>query len=132
MKVLSKRGDSTLAETVIFIILNLIFFIALLIFVYRSGTGALVYEQAYAKEIALFLDNAKPDTDLSINIQDGMKIAEKAGQKIENSVRIQDNKVIVSLTGKGGYSYQYFSDYSVEYRVSEDGFVYLKIREKNE
>lgn len=130
MSVLNKRGDSSVLETIIFTVLNLIFFIALLIFVYRSGTGALVYEQAYSKEIALFLDKAKPSMDLALNIQEGVKIAGSKKIALNSIVRIQDNQVVVSLTGKGGYGYMYFSDYDISTRVSEDGFIYIKVREK--
>jgi len=134
-----KRADTVVLETTIFIILNLVFIVMLLIFVWSSGKGAFTYEEAYAKQIALLIDNAKPEMTLSFDIQKGVEIAKDKGIKedeINKIVKIdeKENKVVVDLSGKGGYSYRYFTDYSVETEIvsgaQDEKFLTIKIKEK--
>src|SRR3989338_7060761 len=95
----NKRADKIMESTIIFIVLNLIFALLLLFFVYKTSTGAVVYEQFYAKQIALMIDNAKPNTQISLDFKKGIEVAEE--NKItskEGMVRIMDNKVFVKLS----------------------------------
>ena len=115
----NKKGDTVVFETVIFIVLNIIFFAALMFFVWKSASGAGVYEQTYAKQIALMIDGAKPEMTLYLDMSDGITIAQKKASKenIKNIVIIdqKNNRVIVDLSGKGkGYSFQYFSGYEIK------------------
>jgi len=126
---MNKRGDQ-LIETIMFIMLNLIFFASLFYFVYRTGNSAIAYEQSYAKEIALLIDNAKPGTNILLNVQDGLKIAKDSGQDLSRMFSARDNKVFVDLTGKGSYSSAYFSDYNVEINMNGNGFAYIQVKEK--
>ena len=58
-----KRGKMTfLTGVVMFIILNVVFFTVLFLFLGIKGTGSGIYEQIYAKQIALLIDQAKPGT----------------------------------------------------------------------
>jgi len=129
-----KRGDKRAAtiplETVIFIVLNLIVFLLLLVFVRNSANGALVYEQAYSKQIALFIDEAKPEMSLMINMEKALEIAKDKNP--EDIVKIDEtgNRVIVSLGSSGGYSYQYFTNYAVEKNFNGI-YLFLKIKEKS-
>ena len=119
----NKRGENLIFPIVIFIVLNLIFFSLLLMFVFKSSTGALVYEQAYAKQIALLIDSAKPVTQFSIDFTKGFEIAEKNELSFEekkNLVEFKDNRVIVKLDDKGGYGFGYFSDYGVSSYFDEN------------
>jgi len=131
----NKRGDTYVLETTFFIILNVIFFVMMLVFVNRAASGAVIYEQTYAKQIALLLDDAKPGTTISLNMDKGVEIAKENKIAVDKIVEIneKENRVKVSLTGKGGYSFQYFSDYSIEIGFTEN-FLVLKIKEgaKNE
>ena len=115
---LDKRGkEDILFPVVIFLIINLIFFSALLGFVLRASSSALIYEQAYAKEIALIIDNAKPGTEISFDFSNGYEIAGKnnfGGESLGELVKIKDNGVIVSLSKSGGYSFDFFSSHEVE------------------
>jgi len=97
-----------------FIVLNIVFFGVLLVFVVKASTGALVYEQAYAKQVALLIDEAKPDMQILVDFEEGVKTAEK-NKKTSDLIRVDDkvNQVIVNLGSKGGYGYKYFSDYEV-------------------
>ena len=105
----------------------------MLIFVYSSGNREFVYEQTLAKEAALIIDNAKPTTIISLDITEFVEIAEKNKQPIENIVKLnkKENRVEVNLKKKGGYSYQYFSDYEVSVKT-EKNLLLIYIKEKNE
>ena len=119
-----KRGATDTGEegpaysTIIFIILNLIFFSILLAFIWRAASGALIYEQTYAKEIALMLDKAKPGTEIVIHFKKGFETAKKNKVLVENSVVIDGEmgEVVVRLASNGGYRMKYFSDLAVEKR----------------
>ncbi len=112
------EGDEVIFPQVIFIIANVIIFFLLISFVYRASSGALVYEQVYAKEISLILDNAKPNTNVSIDFSKGFEISEKNGWgqgDFNKLVNVSDSKVHVSLAKEGGYYSMYFSDLLVEF-----------------
>lgn len=130
---MNKRGEIVGFETVIFTMLNLIFFCVMLFFIYRVGTGAFLYEQAYAKEIVLVIDNSQPEMKILIDMNDAVDIAKKNNQDKMKifSIDENENKVIVSLTGKGGYGFRYFSNYTVDYKMNGN-YLELNIGEKNE
>jgi hypothetical protein len=75
-------------ENVIFTVLNLLFLTMLIIFLLRQGNGAIVLEQSYAKNIALLIDSAKPVTEMKLNMEDAMNLAEKNGINGKCSLRI--------------------------------------------
>ena len=116
---MNKRG--ILMEEVIFFLLNAVFFVILLIFISGNTNGRAVYEQAYAKQIAFMIDEAKPDMSIYISMDDALKIAEKS--KIDTSKEEQlkklviieevNKKVVVDLGSGGGYSFDYFTDAKV-------------------
>jgi len=107
------RRGTLLLENVIFIILNLAFFAILILFLFKQGSGAIVLEQSYAKNIALLIDSAKPITEMKMNMKDAMDLAEKNGVNREEIVKIDANVVKVKLTQKGGYEYSFFNDVDV-------------------
>jgi hypothetical protein len=131
MKLKEKRGD-LLFEQVIFIVLNLLFIFVMLAFIYRASSGAAIYEESYAKQIALMIDEAKPGMTMMLGMHDGISIANKAGKK-EGIVKIDVKKheVLVSLSDKGGYLYKYFSDYNIDYRIERNNLI-LTIGEKKD
>lgn len=115
----NKNGKLVL-ETLIFMILNIVFIVVMLIFVNSSGNREFVYEQTLSKEIALIIDNAKSDMIFSLDLTKYIDIAKKNNQPIDKIVRTDDNRVMVSLKQKGGYSYQYFSDYDVSIKIEKN------------
>lgn len=136
----SKRADTPLYETIIFLVLNLVFVVVLLIFVWSSGGKAFVYEQIYAKQVALLIDNAKPGMTIFLDVT---KIVEVANEKIKTVdldkivvINQEENKVIVDLSGQGGHSFQYFSDYDISTELNYDygnqKFLKIEIKEKSE
>ena len=127
-----KRAGTITLETLIFIILNAVFIFLLLFFVYGSSRGAFIYERIYAKQIALLIDNAKPDMTIGLDMEKAVEIAKKNKKPIDKIVSLnqEENRVEVSLSNKGGHSFKYFSDYDVELKQSES-LLSIKIREKN-
>lgn len=115
-----------------FIILNIVFFGILLLFMVKASTGALVYEQVYAKQVALLIDEAKAEMQILVDFEEGVKVAEK-NKKTSGLVRVDNktNQVIVNLGSKEGYGYKYFSDYDVNvYDHSKKNLIIINIEEK--
>ncbi len=133
MKIRCKKADQIVLETTIFIVLNLVFIFLLLVFVYTSGKGAFIYEEMYAKQIVLLIDNAEPDMVIGLDMGKAVELAEENGKAIDNIVSLdkEENRVIVSLSNKGGHGFQYFSDYDVSVKFIQENLE-IKIKEKNE
>ena len=123
------KAGKILFPTVIFIVLNIMIFGTLLIFVSRTFGGAVVYEQAYAKQIALIINEAKPVMEIKLNMEDGMKLAEKNNIDFDEIVKIENNAVIVKLSRTGGYSYSFFNDINIT-AYPDNEFYVFNINEK--
>lgn len=125
-----KRAESISFETTIFIILNVVFVVLILIFVNSSGKGAFIYEEMYAKQIALLIDNAEPGMTLGLDIAKAVELAEENGVAREKTIVInkEEGRVEVSLSEKGGHSFEYFSDYDVDLSFTGD-HLFMKIKE---
>jgi hypothetical protein len=118
----NRKGEEPSEEVsvhVIFIVLNLVFFVALLYFVSRASSGATILEERYAKQVALMLDAAKPGMIIHFDFGKDLEIAKKNGVTLENILRIDNDKkeVIVKFTSKGGFKYSYFSNINVQKEV---------------
>jgi hypothetical protein len=111
-----KRGDANLlTQDIIFIVLNVMFLGILILFLsLRMGNSA-VYEETYAKEIALIIDSSKPGMIVHFNMEDGINIAKKELGKdhLNDMVSIKGNIVTVKLTKNSGYSYSFFNNLDV-------------------
>lgn len=105
----SKNGQ-ILVENVLFIVLNVVFISILLIFLFRQGSGAVIIEQTYSKEIALLIDSSKPVMEIKVNLEKAKKLAEKNGVSFDEVVSVSGNVVRVKLSPKGGYEYSFFND----------------------
>jgi len=117
-----KRGE-ILVETIIFIVLNLVFFGILVLFLINQGSGSIFLEKAYAKQVALLIDASYPGTVMKLNMEEPMKVAEKNGIAFDDIVKIKDNEVTVSLKDKSSYSYSFFND--VEVTKYTEGVYYI-------
>ncbi len=119
---MEKRAEAGLLETIVFLILNIIFFGVMMVFAYNSGSQSFIYEQAYAKQLALLVDNSKPDMVVMMNIEELIPIALKKNKDINKvfSVDEKTNEIRVNLNPRGGYGYKYFSDNSVKLEVREN------------
>jgi len=108
----SKKGN-ILTENIIFIVLNLVFITILLLFLFSKAGSASVLEEKYAKQIALLIDAAEPAMTIHLNMEDGIKIAEKENFPLGEIVQINGNLVTVKLRENGGYIYSFFNDVEV-------------------
>ena len=125
--IFDKRGED-IFPNVIFIVVNILFFSMLILFVFKASSGAFIYEQAYAKQVAMLIDYSTPKTDIKIDFSKAINVA-KENKKTENLVKINDvnKEVIVSLSNQGGYAMKYFSDYDVIPEI-KNGFLFLSIK----
>ncbi len=105
--------DNPLLGYIIFITINLIIAGLVIVFVVRTAENAAFYEEAYAKQIALAVDSAKPGTTLFLDMKKGAEISQKF--KTEPKITIEKNKVTVRISDKGpGSSESFFKLLSVE------------------
>ena len=103
-----------------------------MIFVSSSSNNSLLYEQIYAKEIALFLDSAKPGMEIILNFDKGFETA-SGNNRNSNLVKIdeENNEVHVSLRSSGGYNMTYFTNYNITLvENSKQKWIYLKVEKK--
>ena len=106
---INKRGD-ILIENIIFIVLNVFFVSILIFFLFKQGSGAILLEQTYSKQIALMIDSAKPAMEIKLNMEKAQKIAEENKVDFNEVVSITGNVVNVKLSQKGGYKYSFFNN----------------------
>lgn len=107
----NKRGsEDLLAGTVIFIVLNVTVILILLGAVYMLGSSPPLYEEAYAKQIALLIDGAKNNTVIELDI---LELYQAADNKAPVIVKINcdSNEVFVQVTPEGGYSFPFFTEF---------------------
>jgi hypothetical protein len=107
------RKANLLPENVIFIILNILVLVILIGFIAEQGNGVIVLSQSYAKNIALLIDSAKPNTEIILNMGDAFDWAKKNGIPKEEIVKIEGNEVIVKIYLGGVYRYSFFNDVNV-------------------
>ena len=110
---MKKRGE-ILVENVIFIVLNIIFISLIIFFLFKQGSGAILFEQTYSKQIALMIDSAKPAMEIKLNMEKAHKITEENKLDFSEAVSITGNVVRVKLSQKGGYEYSFFNNVKVE------------------
>lgn len=127
----NKRAN-ILMENIVFIILNVAFFSILILFLVKQGSGAVLTEEIYAKQIALLIDSAKPETEIKLYVESLTELAGKNNVPLAETVKIVNNQVIVKLSKKGGYSYSFFNkvDISDNDLIFTDGGRYLNIKIK--
>lgn len=115
-----KKGE-LLVGNIIFIVLNLLFLTILFLFISQQGSGSILLEQSYAKQIALTFDLAKPRMTVFLDFKDGFdKIRDNVGkgfvfdnENIKDFIKIHDNIVTIQLDRddkRKGYSYAFFND----------------------
>lgn len=115
----NKKAVIATLETIIFLFLNLIFLVMMLLFAYQQGNRYFVYEESYAKQIALLIDNAKPDMAIMLNIEGLVNIAKKENKQLNEIFSIDENQNMVKVKLEQGYGYKYFSDYRVDLKFDE-------------
>lgn len=110
MKKVGKRGQSLVASEVIFVVLNLTVLIVLFLAVSYTSTPDPLYEEAYAKEIALLLDGSKPGTILTLDMTEMYQIALNNNAPMIVEIDCERNSVLVKATNGNGYKFDFFTD----------------------
>lgn len=131
-----KRGN-ILTENVIFIVLNIIYITILIAFISNQGSGAVISEQVYAKQIALLIDSAKPGMILTLNMESVFEDAKKQGMDLNEIVKITNNMVTVTMENperREGQSYYFFNNVSVDkvvgFSEGKETYYIFTVREK--
>lgn len=117
---MKKKGE-LLIENIVFIILNLVFLSILVVFLISQGSGTVLMEDAYSKQIALLVDSAKPGMVIKLNMEKGFEAAKKNGVDFADSVTIDGNVVSVRFSKDSGKSYSFFNDVSAEVYPDVEG-----------
>lgn len=122
-------------ENIIFIVLNVLFFTVLILFLVLRADDAPVFEERYAKQIALAIDASQPGMQIKLKIDEkALKIArENLGKNAEDKiVSFEDNVITFKLRGNGGYSYSFFNDVKVNDKFDIENKLYVMNIEENE
>ena len=119
--VMNKKGD-LLHENIIFIVLNVVFFVMMMLFIQLQGSAIHIAEEETAKQVVLLIDAAKPGTELEINLADFFEKAEGKGMKRDNTIQIDNERNIVIVKGSEDsfYDYSYFNDVDVKFNFKDD------------
>lgn len=125
---MKKRG-TILIENIIFIILNLLFLSVLALFLIKQGSGVVMLEESYAKQIALLVNAAEPGMTLKINMDKAKKISDKNGIDFKEVLEINENTVVIKLSQESGYSYAFFNNVDVG-KPYPDGEFYIMVVDK--
>lgn len=119
----SKKGaaEDISWPTIIYILLLMVYIGVFLFYIRDSLSGATVMEEVYAKKVALMLDDARPGTEIRMDVSEIVQLAVYNKKTIDRAkietfkIDPLKNIIIVSLgSGDGGYSYSYFSNYKIE------------------
>jgi len=105
------KKANILTETVIFIVLNVVFFSVMILFIYMQSSSVHLEEERVAKQIALLIDAAKPGTEIEINLEKFFAKADK-GIDMGEAIEIDNKKNLVIVRGSEDsfYEYGFFND----------------------
>ena len=126
---LNKKAN-ILQENLVFIILNVVFLAAMLIFIYLKASPVHLMEEESAKKIALLIDTAKPNTIIELSLKDFFEKAESEGMKRDKTVEIDKTRNLVIVRGSKDsfFEYGYFNNIGIEFNFRDD-FLILKVRD---
>ena len=109
----NNKKANLLHEDVVFIILNLVFFAIMILFLAGKNIDA----QNTAKQIALFIDSAKPGTTISMDVENLIKLANDKGVNDIDIFKIEGNQVIVKLKKESQEKYSFFNKAETKMRI---------------
>jgi len=116
---MNRKGEF-LVENIVFIVLNILYLVILILFLLKQGSGAIILEDAYSKNIALLIDSAKPTMTIHLNLQDLKAVSDKNGIPFSDVLKINGNYAIIKLSEKGGMKYHFFNYINVTVYPDKD------------
>ena len=128
-KKMNKKAMEVLMKTTIYIVLVIAVLSLIYISISRIGSNSGIYEQVYAKQIALAIDKAKPGTDVLLDIFDLRSIADEnkfTGNLID--IDNKDNRVIVKITEGKGYGFNFFNSAEIIWEIRDDNKLFFGVR----
>lgn len=119
---MNRKAVNLLLENFMFILFIVILVIPVSFNVTKTGSQAVLYEQTYAKQIALIIDKAKVGTNIKLELDTMYKLARK-NDYYGHIVTIDNkkNKVNVKLANGKGYDQYFFNDVDVKWNYEEEG-----------
>ena len=120
----NKRGSEAIAwSQIIWIVVFMMIFVISIVFINKAISGAFIYEEVYAKKIALIVDGARPESKFYIDVSDALESVKKnkyncastSEERNNDCFFIEGNNIRVKLFGADdGYEYAFFSDNKVD------------------
>ena len=106
-----KRGSQIIWPTLISILLSVMFVTTLAFGVMSASHGMIVYEKAYAKQIALLLDKSGAGMEIKLDVEDVLNLAKENDFKSDVFVLdLEKSLVKVQTRELGGYEVYFFTD----------------------
>lgn len=121
-----KKGEDALHENFIYIVLAVVFIGICIAFILIKSSPESLLAQKTAKQIALIIDAARPETEISLDVKE--QIDKAIENNVEFPIQIDNDKnlVTIRLGEKSFYEYSFFNDVYVNYKI-ENGVLKLKI-----
>ena len=133
---MEKKGFYLIGEVTMFVLLNVVFLITISVFIIQQQDNKALYEEVYAKKIALIIDQASPGMTLYFNIEELKKFTEKNKEINEDTIRILPaendlpKRITIKLSEKSnGHSYPYFTNLEINKKI-ERNYLILIFTEK--
>ena len=137
---MEKKGEGgILTNNLIYIILFLVFFVLMFYYILGYQDGASVWEEFYSKEITKIINEAKPGTEVYLDVTKLTSIAFKNGKTKKEIIYFDnvENSVIVSLNKGSGTEFKFYNDVDIfepEIKLISGGVktnrLYFKVIEK--
>lgn len=118
----SRKGtEDFLSNSVVFIVLVLVFIAIIVFFLLRVSKGVSLVEQVYAKKIALLIDQSKPGTSIELDVMEIYQLADENNFERGNTINIDpdERRVTVKATEGRGYSFNFFNDNAIKWGLEK-------------
>jgi len=113
---MDRRGDTSIMfDSIIHILIFILFFSAMFWFVNSYFNGAAYLEDFYSKEIVQAINSAKAGQEIKLDITKLANVAIKEGKPVEDIIFIDNvnNLVVASARINTGTSFEFFNDVDI-------------------
>jgi hypothetical protein len=125
---INKKASQMPTENIVFLVLNIFFFCALLFFVLRTASNTAIVEEVYAKKLALIVDQMQPNSEMNVSVK-GLYETMDANKFEEFPIRVSGNIITVSAAKNSGSSFRFFSAVTPVFSIdSKDSNKILNIK----